>query len=362
MPDAALDSEAALDRTARAVRACVRCRLHETRNFAVPGEGPARAGVLLVGEAPGKDEDGSGHPFVGRAGHILDRALGSAGLRRRDVYITNVVKCRPPGNRTPRADEIETCRPYLLAQTAALRPTIIVTLGTTALRSLLGSAVELNGVRGRLLEFEGVPLLPTYHPAAVLYNRRLERVLVADLRKAARHPDLHGARVRSGPPRAGKPTRRTRSSGGVVHDPEGRILLLKRADEEVWCLPKGTVEAGETLETTAVRETAEETGLQVRLLRPVRTVAYGYYWPPEDVNYAKRVSYFLAEPVGGRLDLESGFDGFRWVDRSQALELLRWPNDRDVVSRALDLLPPARPTGGTSGGGRGATRSGRPPR
>ncbi len=350
-----------LESTADTVRSCARCRLHATRANAVPGEGAPRPGVLLLGEAPGRDEDASGRPFVGRAGRILDRALEEAGLSRGAAFITNLVKCRPPGNRTPKADEIDACRPFLVAQIACLRPAVIVTLGATATRGLLGGGIELKGARGRFVSFNGIPVLPTYHPAAVLYNRNLERALVRDLRKAGRRPEVRAAPVRSGPPRAGKPTRRTRSSGGVVHDADGRVLLLKRAAEEVWCLPKGTVEAGETLERTAVREIAEETGLEVRLGPPVRTIAYGYYWPPEDVNVDKRVSYFLAEPVAGSVKLEPGFDAFRWVDRAQALELLRWPNDREVVASALDLLGPRAITGRTDATGRAATRSRRPP-
>ena len=352
----------ALESTAESVRACTRCPLHAGRTQAVPGEGPLGAPVLLVGEAPGRDEDASGRPFVGRAGRILDRALDAAGLSRRSVFITNVVKCRPPGNRTPKAGEVEACRPYLLEQVAAVAPKVIVTLGTTAARGLLGPGVELKGSRGRLLGLGEIPVIPTYHPAAILYNRNLERALVKDLRKAARRPELREGHVRSGPPRPGRPTRRTRSSGGVVHDPEGRILLLKRADEEVWCLPKGTVEAGETLERTAVREIEEETGLRVRLLQPVHTVAYGYYWPPDRVNYDKSVSYFLAEPVGGSVKLEKGFDGFRWVGRSQALGLLRWPNDQTVVAKAFEVLERQGTTGGRNAAARGATRSGRPRR
>ncbi len=348
-----------LEATAAQVRVCTRCRLHETRTHAVPGEGPADARLLIVGEAPGRDEDASGRPFVGRAGRILEHALEAAGVPRPSTFITNVVKCRPPGNRTPKADEVDACRPYLLAQIAAVAPNVIVTLGTTAARGLLGPGVELKGVRGRLLEFEGIPVLPTYHPAAVLYNRNLERALVRDLRKAARRPELRGEHIRSGHPRSGKPTRITHSSGGVVYDVEGRVLLIKRADEDIWCLPKGTVEAGETLEHTAVREIEEETGLRVRLLRPVRTVAYRYYWPPEDANYDKTVTYYLAEPVGGNLRLEKGFDGFLWVDRSRALRMLRWPNDRNVVSSAFDFLESPGVSAGRRGAARAATHSGR---
>ncbi len=345
-----------LEQTAAAVRGCVVCRLHETRHLAVPGEGSVNAEVLLIGEAPGKDEDLSGRPFVGRAGRVLDRALESSGLPRPLVFITNVVKCRPPGNRTPRADEIEACRAYLLAQVEALQPRIIVTLGSTALRGLLGPGTELQDVRGASADFHGIPLIATYHPAAVLYNRNLERALIRDLRKVARRTESHPPRIRSGPPRPGRPVRRSRSSGGVVHDARGRILLIKRADEATWCLPKGTVEPGETLEQTAVREIEEETGLRVRLAAPVQTIEYSYYWPPDDVNCEKTVAYFLAEPIGGAVRLEAGFDASLWASRAQALRLLHWKNDREVVSRALDLLaPPA--TAGTRAAGRGARRS-----
>jgi uracil-DNA glycosylase len=332
------DRVAILAETARQVRACTRCRLHEGRAHAVPGEGPLDADVFLIGEAPGRDEDASGKPFVGAAGKILNKALAAARLPRGSVFVTNVVKCRPPANRGPRADEKEACRPYLMTQIAAVHPKVLVTLGSTALRGLLAEGPDLKDARGWTVDFEGIPLIPTYHPAAVLYNRRLEPSLRNDLRKAARVARGKRVRIRSGPPRIGKPTRPTASSGAVVVSPEGRILLLKRADEEIWCLPKGTVEPGETLEETAIREVREETGLQVNLLRPLQGVRYSFYWPPEGTNYEKTVTYFLAEPVGGRLALESGFDAARWVSRADALRLLHWKNDKDVVTRAFDAM------------------------
>lgn len=175
-----------LSKTAAAVRACTRCRLHATRIHAVPGEGPIDASVFVIGEAPGRDEDASGRPFAGAAGKILDKVLQAAGLPRGETYITNVVKCRPPANRAPKADEIGSCRPYLLAQIEAVRPKIIITLGATALRGVLGRGVQFKEARGTTIEFGGVPLLPTYHPAAVLYNRRLEGGIRRDLRKATR--------------------------------------------------------------------------------------------------------------------------------------------------------------------------------
>ena len=324
------------------VRACTLCPLHEGRTHAVPGEGPLDPPVLLVGEAPGREEDASGRPFVGAAGRVLDKALRAAGLPRDAVFVTNVVKCRPPGNRAPKADEMEACRPYLLAQIELVRPRILVTLGTSGLRSLLGPGPDLKAVRAKALRLGETPLVPTYHPAAVLYNRTLERGLTADLRKVARMLTPEKPRVRSESPRKGKPSRMTISSGGIVVDPEGRILLLKRADEDIWCLPKGTVEEGESLEATAVREIQEETGLRVKLLRPLLTIHYGYYWPPGDMNYDKTVAYFLAEPVGGRLKLEGGFDASRWASRREALRLLHWKNDRDVVTKAFEILEASR--------------------
>ncbi len=336
------DRSAILEETAREVRACTRCRLHEGRVHAVPGEGPLDADVFLIGEAPGRDEDASGRPFVGAAGKILNKALAAARLPRDAVFVTNVVKCRPPANRGPRADEAEACRPYLTTQIAAVRPKVLVTLGSTALRGLLSEGPDLKDARGQAVAFEGIPLIPTYHPAAILYNRRLEASLRNDLRKAARLAHATRVRTRSGAPRKGTRTRPTASSGAVVASPEGRILLLKRADEEIWCLPKGTVEPGETLEETAIREVREETGLRVKLLRPLHEVRYSFYWPPEGTNYDKTVTYFLAEPVGGRLEPESGFDEARWVSRAEALRLLHWKNDKDVVARAFDAMHASR--------------------
>lgn len=157
---------------------------------------------MLVGEAPGRDEDASGRPFVGRAGRILDAALKGAHLARDSVYITNLVKCCPPGNRRPKRDEWESCRPYLLAQIATVQPQAIVTLGATALRGLMGPGHELREARRETLRFAGLPIFVTYHPAAVLYNRKLGAALLDDLRAVARavgRPPRHGtSRASSG--------------------------------------------------------------------------------------------------------------------------------------------------------------------
>lgn len=349
-----------VDETAAQVRACTRCRLHESRSHAVPGEGPAVASVFLIGEAPGRDEDASGLPFIGAAGRVLDRALKAAKLPRDRVFLTNVVKCRPPSNRAPKADEIESCHPYLMTQIAAVRPKVIVTLGSTALRAVAGPDVNLKDARGKPMPYQGALLVPTYHPAAALYNRSLESSLAADLKVAARQVRAKRKRIRSAPPRTDRPTMPTSSSGAVIVNPEGRILLLRRADENTWGLPKGTVEEGESLEETAVREVREESGLRVRLHRPLMRIRYALYWPPDDVNYDKTVAYFLAEPVGGRIRLEPGFEEARWVTRDEARRLLHWPNDRDVVAKAFEVLAQSARRE-TRGPGRGAKRSGRRP-
>ena len=144
---------------------------------------------MLVGEAPGRDEDREGQPFVGAAGQILDRALLSAGIRRDDVYITNTVKCRPPRNRRPSREETDACGDFLTAQVETIGPRVVVAMGQTAVRALLGPGHALSGVRGRWRRLDGVPLLATYHPAAILYNRRLVATLARDLAKARRRAE-----------------------------------------------------------------------------------------------------------------------------------------------------------------------------
>src|SRR3989442_15801940 len=178
--------EDALEDLAARIRACTLCRLHEGRTRAVPGEGPAGARLFLVGEAPGRHEDEQGRPFVGAAGKVLDAALERSGLARRDVFITNVVKCRPPENRKPRADEIAACGPYLVVQVRAVGPSVPVGLGDTAVSALLGASVDLASARRSVRRFEQNPVLATYHPAAPLYNRRLTKEVEADLAPAVR--------------------------------------------------------------------------------------------------------------------------------------------------------------------------------
>jgi DNA polymerase len=151
------------------------------------GVGSPRARLMFVGEGPGAEEDARGEPFVGRAGKKLDEMIQSIGLRRSDVYIANVVKCRPPGNRDPLPDEIATCSRFLFEQIAAIRPRVIVTLGAPAARTLLGTQVGITRLRGCWQRFEGIPVMPTYHPAYLLraYTQENRQKVWDDL-KAAR--------------------------------------------------------------------------------------------------------------------------------------------------------------------------------
>jgi DNA polymerase len=149
---------------------CTRCNLSRGRHQLVLGEGNPSATLMLIGEAPGRDEDFLGRPFVGWAGQLLSRILQEAGLRRDEVYITNVLKCRPPANRTPEPEEIITCVPFLLKQIRIIDPKVILLLGSIALKALLGSEKTISRMRGQELTYEGRVVIPTYHPAFVLRN------------------------------------------------------------------------------------------------------------------------------------------------------------------------------------------------
>ena len=164
-----------------AVNACTNCRLCQSRTHAAFGEGNRNADILFVGEGPGREEDLQGRPFVGPAGQLLDRMLAATGIDRGDVYIANVVKCRPPNNRNPFDDEAERCLPYLRAQYALIRPRIIVCLGAVAARHLYDREARITRVRGQWLEKRGVWFLPTYHPAALLRDESKKRDAWEDL-------------------------------------------------------------------------------------------------------------------------------------------------------------------------------------
>jgi len=166
---------------------CTRCKLHEGRTNIVFGVGSARAGLMFIGEAPGADEDAKGEPFVGRAGRKLDEMIKAIGLAREEVYIANIIKCRPPQNRAPQPDEVGTCSPFLYEQIAAIRPRVIVALGSPSAKTLLNTKVGITKLRGVWHDYAGIPLMPTFHPAYLLraYTPENRRKVWEDL-KAAR--------------------------------------------------------------------------------------------------------------------------------------------------------------------------------
>ncbi|HXK70142.1 MAG TPA: uracil-DNA glycosylase [Caldisericia bacterium] len=159
---------------------CRNCELHKSRTHTVAGEGNLNTKLMLVGEGPGYNEDKQGRPFVGEAGKVLSDLLSTIGLIREDVFITNAVKCRPPGNRTPSISEIMSCKPYLISQIALIEPKFILILGNAALVSLLGGGFSISKVRGRPKEQDGIIYLPTYHPAAALYRREIMDIIKED--------------------------------------------------------------------------------------------------------------------------------------------------------------------------------------
>lgn len=160
---------------------CRRCGLGRTRRRLVFGEGNPAAELVFVGEAPGADEDAQGRPFVGRAGQLLTKIIEAMGLSREEVYICNILKCRPPGNRNPEPDEITACEPFLIRQLAAIRPRVICTLGTFAAHALLQSDSPVSVLRGRFHDYQGLPLMPTYHPAYLLRNPAAKKQVWADV-------------------------------------------------------------------------------------------------------------------------------------------------------------------------------------
>jgi DNA polymerase len=160
---------------------CTTCRLHQGRTHVVFGVGNPHAELMFAGEAPGRDEDLQGEPFVGRAGQLLTRIIEAIGLKRQDVYIANVIKCRPPNNRNPEADEIAHCEPYLIRQIALVQPRLIVALGTFAAQTLLKTKLPISQLRGRFHTYQGVKLMPTFHPAFLLRNPERKRAVWEDM-------------------------------------------------------------------------------------------------------------------------------------------------------------------------------------
>ncbi|MGE3844271.1 MAG: uracil-DNA glycosylase family protein [Vicinamibacterales bacterium] len=181
--DASDDAEGALTALRAEIGDCTRCKLHTLgRSQVVFGVGNPRADLMFAGEAPGQDEDRQGVPFVGRAGQLLTKIIEAMGMRREDVYIANVIKCRPPGNRNPEPDEVATCEPFLFRQIAIVKPKVIVALGTFATRTLLQTNEPISRLRGRAYEFRGASLVPTFHPAFLLRSPQFKRETWEDMK------------------------------------------------------------------------------------------------------------------------------------------------------------------------------------
>lgn len=160
---------------------CNKCKLHQTRKNTVLGEGSLHAKIMLIGEGPGRDEDELGRPFVGKAGQLLDKMLTCINLTRNDVYIGNILKCRPPGNRDPQPDEVQACIGYLRSQVAMIKPRIIVCLGRIPSQHILGQHIRITADRGKWHEVKGFWIMPTYHPAALLRNESWKKQSYQDL-------------------------------------------------------------------------------------------------------------------------------------------------------------------------------------
>jgi DNA polymerase len=172
-----------LDEFRAEVTACTRCRLAGTRTQVVFGVGNPNADLMFIGEAPGRDEDIQGEPFVGRAGQLLTDIIKAMKLTREDVYIANVIKCRPPENRNPEPDELEACRPFIRRQVEMIGPKVIVALGRFGLQSLTERAYSITSMRGQWLEYNGIKLMPTYHPAYLLRNPAAKKEVWADMKQ-----------------------------------------------------------------------------------------------------------------------------------------------------------------------------------
>jgi DNA polymerase len=182
-PPPGTDPAAALADLRATIGDCTRCRLSEKRTQVVFGVGSPHARLMFVGEGPGADEDLRGEPFVGRAGQLLTKIIEAMGLRREDVYIANIVKCRPPENRTPLPDEVGTCSPFLMRQIGIIRPRVIVCLGTPSAQTLLGTRETITRLRGNFREVAGVQVMPTFHPAYLLRNPAAKREVWEDMKQ-----------------------------------------------------------------------------------------------------------------------------------------------------------------------------------
>jgi DNA polymerase len=199
LPPVVSDKPAALKLIREDIGDCTRCRLHKGRTKLVFGVGNVNADLMFVGEGPGADEDAQGEPFVGRAGQLLNNMISAMGIKREDVYIANVVKCRPPSNRTPEKDECDTCSPFLMRQIDVIKPKVIVALGAVAAKNLLAVNDSMSNLRGRWYDFRNSKLLVTYHPAYLLRDPRQKKEAWKDLQMVMKYLGLNPPAAKSTP-------------------------------------------------------------------------------------------------------------------------------------------------------------------
>jgi DNA polymerase len=173
----------ALAKLSEEIGDCTRCKLCKGRQNIVFGVGNPNAKIMFIGEGPGRDEDIQGEPFVGRAGQLLTKIIEAMGHKRSDVYIANIVKCRPPNNRNPEPDEVATCKPFLIRQVETIRPRVIVCLGSVATQNLLETDSKITRMRGKFTEWQGTPVMPTYHPAFLLRNPNMKKPVWEDMQQ-----------------------------------------------------------------------------------------------------------------------------------------------------------------------------------
>jgi len=180
---AAGDKAKAMEELRARIGDCRLCKLHKGRTNLVFGVGDPGAELMFIGEGPGRDEDMQGEPFVGLAGQLLTKIIQAMGYNRSDVYIANIVKCRPPQNRAPEPDEVDACVGFLMSQVDIIRPKVIVCLGNVAVQSLFGPTLKITKARGKFLEWQGIPVMPTYHPAFLLRNANMKKPVWEDMQK-----------------------------------------------------------------------------------------------------------------------------------------------------------------------------------
>lgn len=181
-----------LDEFQSTVMGCTKCRLSQQRTNIVFGEGSAEAKLMFIGEGPGFEEDQQGRPFVGKAGQLLTKMIQAMGLKREAIYIANIVKCRPPENRNPFNDEIQSCIPYVKRQIELIKPEVIICLGSVATKALLNSTQSISRMRGVFVKYNNIPVMPTFHPAYLLRNEKMKKPAWEDLQQVMTHLGLPG--------------------------------------------------------------------------------------------------------------------------------------------------------------------------